>query len=603
MKNSLKIVPLLLAALVLSGCGDGGTSEPTSSESPATSEPGHVHNYQFDSFVWDKTTAGAWSAKAKLVCSYDASHVNYSAANVSVVGQVDPTCVAGSRTYKAVYMSHEEQQTEVIPPVSEHSPDEHGFCSVCHAYTGQELEIDPSTGTVTNDLGVIVANKWYYFKVTGLNPNEAYRMYYEGNGTSTNPIGSSIDYHVFRKTSETTWDDNVYENALLYSDPHHIFTNPKVTVNELYFSYRAHNEEIHDWHIRFRLVTSHKINRADGELGQYGFCQGGHYFEATLDVNESVSIELDDGDHYEYRRWNVGMDAKAVWMRTVTSYDDNAVDFYVLKEDGMHELGQGGNASRSSIYNQFEGSIDGYVYAVFSTDSASASEFDSVKVDRIDEHFFAENNPLEYFGGFRPLGTLYFDDHNRRGNTWYFAVQSSDIFTEDTIKMTRSGAGLEGATIEVWQKLSEGWHKLSINNDAFTPYEDGKALYFEVTSTASSLTSCHIDIEIEHSADAMGFCGCGHYNGTDMPNIGSTEFGNLPAKDNFFSFPVTAGKHYSYVLVNIDVDEFQLFLADGTEIASSEELLAVDFTENGRIYVNIHPTTSRSGAHLNFTTH
>ena len=74
------------------------------------------HDYQFDSFVWN-TTPGAYTAKAKYVCSHDNKHVDLRDATVTKQDalHVDPTCAAtGSDTWHAEYDGHTDDEVEGI---------------------------------------------------------------------------------------------------------------------------------------------------------------------------------------------------------------------------------------------------------------------------------------------------------------------------------------------------------------------------------------------------------------------------------------------------------------------------------------------------------
>lgn len=163
-----------LGAMVIAGCGGdgGGTTSGTSStgSNPTTSTQPHQHDYQFNSFVWNKTVANAWTAQAKLVCPAD-SDVKMVDATVTIVSQTASNCgVHGSKVYQAVYDSHQEQQTEELPYNDNHvlNP-ETGWCYGFHQYLGAE-EAFGNVGDynkVTINLGNIGDNFNYCFRAPG----------------------------------------------------------------------------------------------------------------------------------------------------------------------------------------------------------------------------------------------------------------------------------------------------------------------------------------------------------------------------------------------------------------------------------------------------
>ncbi len=62
------------------------------------------HDYVFDSYVWDTSIAGAYTAQVKLVCSHDNTHILYEDATVTSVVTTAATCTTtGVRTYTATY--------------------------------------------------------------------------------------------------------------------------------------------------------------------------------------------------------------------------------------------------------------------------------------------------------------------------------------------------------------------------------------------------------------------------------------------------------------------------------------------------------------------
>lgn len=73
------------------------------------------HDYQFASFVWDTSVAGAYTGQAKYICSHDNSHVTYFNATTTSTITAAPTCEnTGIRTYTASYDDHTDTKTEVL---------------------------------------------------------------------------------------------------------------------------------------------------------------------------------------------------------------------------------------------------------------------------------------------------------------------------------------------------------------------------------------------------------------------------------------------------------------------------------------------------------
>ena len=69
-----------------------------------------VHDYEFDSFVWD-----GFTARAKYVCTNDASHLTYFNVNVTESVTIPPTCTeTGIRAYTASFGGYTDVKTEVI---------------------------------------------------------------------------------------------------------------------------------------------------------------------------------------------------------------------------------------------------------------------------------------------------------------------------------------------------------------------------------------------------------------------------------------------------------------------------------------------------------
>ena len=73
--------------------------------------PSYVHNYEFDSFIWNNYTA-----KAKYICSLDNNHVIEYDADINSEITTPATCEAdGIKTYTATYENNIDTDTESIP--------------------------------------------------------------------------------------------------------------------------------------------------------------------------------------------------------------------------------------------------------------------------------------------------------------------------------------------------------------------------------------------------------------------------------------------------------------------------------------------------------
>lgn len=167
-----------LGAMVIAGCGGGngdssGTTSGTTNATgfnPTTSAQPHQHDYRFDSFVWNKTVPNAWTAQAKLVCSAD-SDVKMVDATVTIVSQTASNCgVHGSKVYKAVYGSYQQQQTEELPYNENHVMNpETGWCYGFHQYMGATKNFDDQGyyNNVHVNLGNIGDNFNYCFRMPG----------------------------------------------------------------------------------------------------------------------------------------------------------------------------------------------------------------------------------------------------------------------------------------------------------------------------------------------------------------------------------------------------------------------------------------------------
>ena len=88
------------------------SSEGSSSQSES-SEPEHVHNFEFSQFIWTKTP-GAYTAVARYVCAEDDEHQDHDAV-VTQKSNTAAKCEAdGQIVWHAEYDGHEDEQIETL---------------------------------------------------------------------------------------------------------------------------------------------------------------------------------------------------------------------------------------------------------------------------------------------------------------------------------------------------------------------------------------------------------------------------------------------------------------------------------------------------------
>lgn len=121
-KRNLFLGFVCLSALLLGGCGSKKASESTPASSGQTSQSeSHVHDYQFDSFIWTETP-GAYTAVARYICPADKEHEDHDATVTKVDAEsVAPTCEAGGKnTWHAEYDGHEDTKVETLDSLGGH---------------------------------------------------------------------------------------------------------------------------------------------------------------------------------------------------------------------------------------------------------------------------------------------------------------------------------------------------------------------------------------------------------------------------------------------------------------------------------------------------
>ena len=148
--------------------------------------------------------------------------------------------------------------------------DSHGFCGYCGEYAGSTMQLNtPLTVNPT------VQNKWYYARVTGLDPNEKYQLNYE-----LTAIDDGAYFYAWRSDDgENFYEVNILEpTGALYS-------------SQIYLAYRP---SVADYSITFLLETAHRPDDA-------GYCQAcGEYVGEELS-NALIPLMDFDADITYYR--------------------------------------------------------------------------------------------------------------------------------------------------------------------------------------------------------------------------------------------------------------------------------------------------------------
>ena len=509
MKNKkLYLIISLLGAMTLGGCNGGETSTsvtpepttstPTTSPTSSSTTPEHIHKYEFDSFVWDKSVAGHWKAHAKLVCAYDPTHISIVDCKCEIVGHLTPTCTPGRNTYEATYEDHEEREFEEVPPIQDHKIDDRGFCTLCHNYQGNELDMKDKE-SVTFELNGIQANKTYFYMVKNLNPLETYRTRYEEGETEIDPPeGIEVSSYAHTGEGKQAADFTEYKEAKVdATESEKKFS--QVGASELYFTYKA--PESTESVVKLIIETTHHID-PDAELGEYGFCQGGHYNGTTYECGEkALEFRIESKKKPTYLCWDLGETSEVAGIATGFSEEDVTIKFYVLKEGNSMELLRTAHANDSFLPKEYKDSIDGKVYAVCTTEKSEGSTVPAALVDKLDEHFFAIHWGNFFCGSPVSIDTTFtLDDDNRIGKTWYTKrVQILDVDTTKTYRIHSSNDDIKNG-IRVYQE-NENKEKtelveIELTNLEFKPvYEDH--IYFEVTAEdADSLQGQSFTVEI-----------------------------------------------------------------------------------------------------------
>ena len=304
-----------LGALVLGACSGNKASSsapaPSSSGSepaPSSSEPAHEH-------VWDEhglCSCGEYRGQTKAATQADPltltdvvagteyyfrlqveknvrKEMNASAdpkfdatktkvwikegSNWLDVGN-EATCKLSNDSDGYLYFKY--VSTEALATISiwvqthEHSYiDAHGFCNMCGEYIGSELQLN-----LPFVIESTVANKWYYCRLTGIDPMEIYKLFAE-----TTELDGSAIYECWGSTDNQTF---VPYDAF-YPTEH-------VGETQLYFAFHP---SIAGYQATFTVTLAH-------DPDETGFCKAcGEYLGELCTVDAVYELkDFDEGVHY-----------------------------------------------------------------------------------------------------------------------------------------------------------------------------------------------------------------------------------------------------------------------------------------------------------------
>lgn len=490
--KNLFLILTALGAITLGGCNSGGTtttsSEPTTTEAPTT-EPTtttteHVHEYEFDSFVWDTSVARHWTAKAKLVCKYDPTHISYVDDVARAIGELTPTCTPGRMTYEAKYLDHEERNFEELPPVDPHIDNAYGFCMRCRGYVGTELDMKDEE-SVTFTLNGVEKDKTYFYMVKNLNPNETYRSQYLGEGTTDVPVENVTSTAFVRVAEDVKLDTSfeAYPEAKINASGSELKYS-QVNYDALYFSFKASVSTTKT--INIQIDTCHYLDPHD-ELSAYGFCRAGEYCGDKHESGEVVNdITVEASKTPLFHSWNFGEHSGTVGLYAGFTQEATTVSFYILKENNKMELLLNAGANCDHQPKTFEGSVDGIIYGVFKTTSSEYMDVPIAFAAKLDEHFFSIGEREWFFGGYQSISSDFELSSNKKtGNTWYTCcVSSTEVDASKTYTIETSSDEIKNG-IKVYQKIDGTIKEITVTDNKFSPEKDNSSLYFEITSEAN----------------------------------------------------------------------------------------------------------------------
>ena len=340
---------VMAGALLLGACSGNKSSSPAPSSSepaPSSSEPAHEHQYDEHGFC----SCGAYRGETKAATQADPLTLTDVVAGTDYYFRLqieknvrkemdfsgDPKVdltktkvwikegsnwldVGNEATFKISndsdgYLYFKYVSTEALASISmwvkthEHGyVDAHGFCDMCGEYTGSELQLN-----LPFVIESTVANKWYYCRLTGINPMEIYEVEVE-----TTAIDASAIYECWGSTDNETF---MPYNAF-YPTEH-------VGETQLYFAFRPSDI----YQATFTVKLAH-------DPDETGFCKAcGEYIGETFTLDYPYPLQgFDEGVTYcrfETTQWDALMFtfggefngsaqffSRSVDGQTITSYD------------------------------------------------------------------------------------------------------------------------------------------------------------------------------------------------------------------------------------------------------------------------------------------
>ena len=256
-----------LGALVLGACsGNKASSNPASSGDggqPSSSQSVHQHTMVFDSFMWTETP-GAYTAKAKYICSANDGAEELHDAEMSKTTDAPTHTAAGANHWKATYDGHEDTRDEVLPSPG-HAYNAVGLCVADGVYAG----VTATVGTNTDPANYAAGQK-YYFRILA-NGGHTYSLQNAGVTPS-----ETESYYLNSTGEPVAYDKSATPFPMSGTFDSYIYFVHEPTTAENDASFRAN-------------FKSHEA-RAD----DFGFCQDHTDVYVGFDFETNDLIDLDD---------------------------------------------------------------------------------------------------------------------------------------------------------------------------------------------------------------------------------------------------------------------------------------------------------------------
>ena len=324
-----------LGALVLGACsGNKASSNPASSGDsgqPSSSQPAHQHTMVFDSFVWTETP-GAYTAKAKYVCSANDGAEELHDAEMSKTTDAPTHTAAGANHWKATYDGHEDTRDEVLPSPG-HAYNAVGLCVADGVYAG----VTATVGTNTDPANYAAGQK-YYFRILA-NGGHTYSLQNAGVTPS-----ETESYYLNSTGEPVAYDKSATPFPMSGTFDSYIYFVHEPTTAENDASFRAN-------------FKSHEA-RAD----DFGFCQDHPDVYVGFDFDTNDLIDLDDMTvgQKAFRRFDANAYHKyGLNMPAPLALEDFA---FAMKTDNGYQEFDMSNSSYATIPNFSDLSVDNKVY-------------------------------------------------------------------------------------------------------------------------------------------------------------------------------------------------------------------------------------------------